>query len=207
MKSFCSSFCSIVLLAVLSFGLSCGLRCELGYGLKPTKSGSSPIALPIPLIEELILDAKAIQFNLQGNISQEMEIKKIVHTKGENTRAFIQPRVILNQADGSSWRISAHLGKSIHAKNGIKNSHKVTELELSDAVEMHQFHSGNHQQSTSTVLTNYLSIYPKTKTIYTRALVKIDNPHFCISAQGLSGNLNTQKIRLLNNVKTEYKNA
>lgn len=179
------------------------LFCFIGYNqfIKAPKWPNPKVYAP--LIEELMLDAKAIQFNIQGHVAQQLEIKKIFHTKGENATHFVQPRVTINQPDGSSWHISANMGKSIHTKNG----HKFTELEFSDQVEMNQFNSGNKKLATWKLFTDFISIYPKTKTMYTRAPVRIDNQNLSISAQGLSGNLNTQKIMLLKNVKTQYKST
>lgn len=154
----------------------------------------------LPLIEELMLDAKAIQFDTQGNMAQQLEIKKIFHSKGETATHFIQPRVILTQSDGSIWKITANIGKSIHSKNG----NKFTNLEFSDQVKMMQF-AVNNKNAIWTLVTEFITIYPKSKTIYTQAPIKIDNKNLSISANGLSGDLNTKKMVLLNNVKTHYK--
>lgn len=153
-----------------------------------------------PLIEELMLDAKAIQFDAQGNIAQQLEIKKIFHTKGEAITHLVKPHVILNQADGSRWKITANTGKSIHTKNG----HKFAHLEFCDQVKILQFVRDNKNAIWS-LATDFMVIHPKTKTIYTPAPIKIDHPNLTISAQGLSGDLKTQKMVLLNHVKTQYK--
>lgn len=154
----------------------------------------------LALIEELMLDAKAIQFDAQGKMAQQLEIKKIFHTKGEAATHFVQPRVILKQSDGSSWKITANTGKSIHTKNG----NKFTNLEFSDQVKMMQF-AVNNKNAIWTLVTDFITIHPKTKAIYTPAPIKIDNNNLSISANGLSGDLKTKKIVLLNNVKTQYK--
>lgn len=155
---------------------------------------------PAALIEELILDAKAIQFDSQGKMAQQLEIKKIFQTKGETATHFIEPRVVLNQSDGSTWKIMAHTGKSIHAKNG----HKFTKIEFSDQVKLMQF-AVNKKNAIWTLVTDFLTIYPKSKTIYTLAPIRIYNKNLSISANGLSGDLKTKKMVLLNNVKTQYK--
>lgn len=154
----------------------------------------------VPLIEELMSDAKALQFDRQGNIAQQLDIKKIFHTKGESITHLVKPKVILKQLDGSTWKITANTGKSLHTKNG----NKFTHLELRDHVKIMQFVM-NNKEAVWSLATDFMVIYPKTKTIYTPAPIKIDHHNLTISAQGLSGDLKIQKMVLLNHVKTQYR--
>lgn len=152
------------------------------------------------LVEELMLDAKAIQFDGQGKIAQQLEIQKIFHKKGESITHFIKPNLILNQADGSSWKITSNSGKSIHTKNG----NKFSNLEFCNEVKIMQF-ALNSKQAIWSLFTDFMVVHPKMKTIHTLAPIKIDNKNLIISANGLSGDLKTQKMVLLKDVRTQFK--
>jgi len=147
-------------------------------------------------LEEYMHQAEIRKFNLQGKLERKLTMKSLSHYQGLPYATIIMPHLVMHQADGTHSELCALRGQSYYSKD-IKHFDKII---LQDTVQLRHASKleGNWQLSTE-----QLTLFPS-YLIDTNAAVTLTHPQLHLSATGMSGDLNSGKIRFHQQVKTQY---
>ncbi|KTC67766.1 lipopolysaccharide export system protein LptC [Legionella birminghamensis] len=125
------------------------------------------------------------QFNNDGMLVNLLETTKLRHIPENNTHYLTAPHIIIKQNDQPGWNIRSAKAKAI---NGGE------QIDFIDDVIIHHEKDQNNEETTIT--TDNLTYYPKTKFATTLALVNFAQPGSTVKSQGMNAYLADKRIQL-----------
>lgn len=150
------------------------------------------------IIEQSMSGIKAMRFDKEGHLTQEVTMKSWCHYQGQTISQLLAPTLKLYHADGGTWDISALKGQSFQTQiNG-----KLDKLQLSENVNIVHINADKH--SPMDLKTQHMMFYPQTSVASTDDPVVMNGSGVEIHAVGMHANLKEHTIELLKNVKSHY---
>ncbi len=146
--------------------------------------------------DSFMTDVHYVDFDNQGQWQSTLDVKHMVHYSQQDTAELEQPRLISKGKDQLTWIITADRGIS---HNGGKM------LDLHGHVVVQRFE--NATQKTMQLNTESLTAYPKKKYANTDQPVTITQTGSVMKAIGMTADLNTGDIKLLNQAQGVYEPA
>ena len=138
----------------------------------------------------VIINAHYIHTNAQGQITEKLTSPKIISYK-QNDKSVLQTPHLILYGNKAPWIITADIGIS------LDDSQKII---LKDNVKIVQ-----HNPNGNTVFTtNEITVWPKKKFARTEQLVTIKQPGSIVKGQGMTVDMNTAEVKLLNNARGQY---
>jgi lipopolysaccharide export system protein LptC len=151
-------------------------------------------ALPSPYeVDSFMQDVVAIIFNQEGNPTLSLITPKMLHFAANNTTKITTPHVTIFRESPKPWYIDSDLAI---ANEGIN------EILFVNNVSIH--HPADSDNPNTSMQTDSLTVFPKTKTAQTDKPVLFMQPETTIHAIGMLANLATGTIKLLSQAKGEY---
>lgn len=138
-------------------------------------------------------DVHYVQYDNQGHWQSTLDVKHMVHYSQQDTAKLEQPRLISTGKDKLIWIITADHGIS-------HDGGKV--LDLQGHVVVQRLDNGT--QKTMQLNTESLVAYPKKKYAETNQPVTITQPGSVMKAIGMTADMNTGDIKLLNQAQGVY---
>lgn len=164
--------------------------------MKPVTSNSAP-----EIDVQITYDAyssgiKSVLYNPDGTIDYTLTASDQTHFL-DDTTVLTNPLVQLYQEAGARWNIVARSGRIL----GAAESDDIERLDLSDEVELYQMdETGNRMM----LGTEFISIYPRTKTMNTDQEVTMTTNTLTQTALGLRADLNQDTLTFLSQVRGRY---
>lgn len=145
---------------------------------------------------EHMLDATMRQYKEDGTLKTKLSTKNWTNYQSEKYSVLDNPKMTIYKQDGKIWNI-------------VSKKAKVTDLDDQEkTVTLSEDVHINRQQTTNTskvdLFTQELHYYPDSNNIKTDKKVELNQPGLIIQGKGLSGNLDAQDVKILNDVKTKY---
>lgn len=138
----------------------------------------------------IINNANYVHTNDQGKVTETLIAPKIIHFDKNDSSTLIEPTVTL-YGNKAPWVITAKTGYSYHG------SEKII---LKDDVKIRQ-----HNKDGDTILTTTeATIWPKKKFASTEALVTIIQPGSSVQGKGMTVDMETGDVHLLNSARGQY---
>ncbi len=150
----------------------------------------------IAYLPDIIVDDLSVkQFDIKGQLSHYFYTPQLIHTPNKNLSRFTHPKIILSsqEENGRPW--------SIQADNGIAED-GLDKITLINNVVFHQNASGNDQEKT--LRTTSITYYPKKNWAETQEMIFFEEPRLHAQSLGMTANLKTQEIHLLQQVSSIY---
>ncbi len=149
------------------------------------------------IVEQSMNDIKAMRFDKEGRLIQEVTMRSWCHYQGQTTSQLLAPKLTLYHADGGTWDIAALKGQSFQTQmNG-----KLEKLQLSENVNVVHMNPDKHPWD---LKTQHMVFYPQTSLAQTSDPVVVNGNGVEIHAIGMNANLKEHTIELLKNVKSHY---
>jgi len=140
----------------------------------------------------------SVLYDSEGKLEYTLEADRQVHYLNDTTE-LVNPRLQLQQENGSNWHITARSGR-IHGATG---GGRIERLDLSDQVVVDQTAASGEQMQLNTA---FLSIYPTSETMDTSQEVTLTSDFLRQTAVGMRGNLNQNTLTFLSRVSGNYDN-
>ena len=138
-------------------------------------------------------DVKAIILNNAGKPSLEVTSPQMIHFPFNDTTAITFPKVTMFKETMEHWFINADSAKAVDGINTITFNDKVNIVHPADA-----------DNPLTTVLTNYLTVFPNQQLARTNAEVTFHQPDTIVHAIGMEANFKLGLIKLLSKATGEY---
>jgi len=151
------------------------------------------IEQPANIPDFIVTDLYIIGFNIQGDYDYTLRSVLAQHYASDNHTDFKDPIGFSFSPTAPPWKITADFGQ---ANSGY------TQVHLWEHVVMHQPEGRNN--NSSTLLTDDMMIYTKTKEAKTNAFVTAKQPGIIITSQGVYANLANGKVVLLKQARAIY---
>ena len=149
------------------------------------------------IIEQSMSDIKAMRFDKEGHLTQEVTMTSWCHYQGQTISQLHAPTLTLFHADGGTWNVSALKGQSFQTQiNG-----KLDKLLLTENVSVVHQNPDKHPWD---LKTQHMMFYPQTSLAETSDPVVVNGSGVEIHAIGMNANLKEHTIELLKNVKSYY---
>lgn len=146
--------------------------------------------------DSIVTDVDVTQFNKLGQLSTHFYTPKLTHYPANNWSQFTTPRIVLYPEKGEPWFIQADEGQ---AENGYQI------IRLMNNVTMHQDASKTDKSDKSkTIATTQLTYLTEQNLAVTSQMVYFEQPGLKVKSLGMTANLKEQKIKLLQQVWSEY---
>jgi lipopolysaccharide export system protein LptC len=134
-----------------------------------------------------------IQFDQNGNISNQFYTSKIIHFANNNNYVFNNPRIKMYNTNELPWDITANKGRSEGGKSKVY---------LWDNVKVVQ--TSNSKTNDFDITTTSLTVYPSIKFAETNDPVIIVQGKSIAKAVGAKADFKSGTVSLLSNVECEY---
>ncbi|MBA2711343.1 MAG: LPS export ABC transporter periplasmic protein LptC [Tatlockia sp.] len=125
------------------------------------------------------------RFDLAGNLINYIETPMMQHIPENNIHLLTSPKLTLAEADKPSWQISAKMAK------GINNGERITFIQ---DVIVHQGKGKKVEEST--IKTEVLDYFTKSKIASTEAPVSIEQPGSIVHSKGMKAYLDEKRVFL-----------
>ncbi|MEI8055291.1 MAG: LPS export ABC transporter periplasmic protein LptC [bacterium] len=137
-----------------------------------------------------------VQFDQNGNISNQFYTSKIIHFTTNNNYTFDNPCMKMYSANEQPWNITANKGRSEGGKDKVYlwDNVKVTQAASTETTDFD-------------ITTTSLTVYPSTKFAETSDSVVIIQGESIAKAVGAKADFKSGTVSLLSNVECEYKEA
>lgn len=133
------------------------------------------------------------RFDSEGRIVNYLKTPEIKHIPDNNRHLFKEPQILVSQADQPDWEISSKLAEAINGGEQITFNQDVL---------IHQAQSEHGQEST--MQTQQLHYFPKTKIASTEHAVRFEQPGSVVHSQGMKAYLADKRIQLLSKARATY---
>ncbi|MBA2652759.1 MAG: LPS export ABC transporter periplasmic protein LptC [Tatlockia sp.] len=125
------------------------------------------------------------RFDEKGKLVNFLQAPEMQHVPDNNTFYFSSPRMSLNQTDQPAWEISSKKAKAL---NG---GEKITFI---NDVVIHQDKNTKGQEST--IKTELLHYFSKTRIAMTKAAVSFEQPGSIVHSKGMKAYLDEKRVQL-----------
>lgn len=132
-------------------------------------------------------------FNKDGKVSLKVNAPKCMHYKENDSTNIFSPKIIVYRDSPQPWSIISDYAKAIHG---------MDQLNFWDHVVVH--HLADSENPTTSLLTDFMTVYPDKKIAETDQLVTIIQPDSKIKAIGMLANLADNTIKFLSDVRGQY---
>lgn len=129
------------------------------------------------------------RFDLEGNRSWQMRAARLTHYPEPDHTLVESPDVVIFREEEPPWFIKARSGRVNAGPDGRPHS-----VELAGDVELRH---ADEQGRELNIYTDFLTLYPDTRTAGTDSLVRMETEGARLSALGMAADLNSQHIQLL----------
>ena len=133
------------------------------------------------------------QFNSEGILTNLLTTPLMQHIPKDDIHLLQTPHIIIVQKDQPSWEISSKKARSLNGGERIIFSKQVI---------VHQ-NPGNKTQE-STVKTEEVTYYPKTKKATTDLFVTFEQPGNIVQSTGMNAYLDEKRVELLHQARGSY---
>lgn len=163
---------------------------------KPAASSSAPDTDVEITYDGYSKEISSVLYNPDGTIDYTLTATDQTHFL-DNSTFLANPFVRLYQDAGPRWNIVARSGRIL----GAAESDDIERLDLSDAVELYQIdETGNRMM----LVTEFVSIYPRTKTMNTDQEVTMTTNTLTQTALGMRADLTQDRLTFLSQVRGRY---
>ncbi len=125
------------------------------------------------------------RFDIAGNLINFIETPMMQHIPENNIHLLTSPKLTLAETNQPAWEISAKMAK------GLNGGEQITFIQ---DVIIHQGKSKNGEEST--IKTEILDYFPKTKIASTEAPVSFAQAGSIVHSHGMKANLEEKKVHL-----------
>lgn len=148
----------------------------------------------LSLIPDAIVSTVVVrQFGNDGKLINAFQAKELRHIPRDNIHYCTSPYILVSQGEQPAWEIRAEQATALNGgeKITLQNKVKITQG------------AGPHNLS-STLMTESLDYYPKTKFATTLNPVTFAQPGTIVQSQGMNAYLDEKRVVLLNQAKATY---
>jgi lipopolysaccharide export system protein LptC len=176
--------------------LFCLLLCLAGSGLyfaseKPIKRLDDNLLSKTA--DMVISNLSVRRFDEQGKLVNFLQTPEARHIPANNTHLFKSPHLTLSQNNQPAWEINSQNAKSINGGELITFKNKVV---------IHQQKNKNGQEST--MKTEELHYYSKSKVAVTELPVSFEQPGSIVHSKGMKAYLEDRHIQLLSQARATF---
>lgn len=141
--------------------------------------------------DSYMINASYTRMDDKGKLDLTVFSPIIWHFKYQNS-SFIQKPDIIIYKNNQAWRVTSQKAKSVNGTEVfyLQNDVKIKQIEASSAA--------------TTLMTQSLTVFPKTNLATTDKDVLIEQPGVKINAKGLRADLNSGNIQLLSKARGQY---
>lgn len=143
--------------------------------------------------DTIIKELHVRQFNEQGQLANRLETPLLEHVPLNDTHLLDHPRIMITQENQSPWKIQSEQAVAV---NGGE------EITFIKNVLVHQNKGENNQEST--LRTEKITYYPKTKKATTSLAVVFEQPGTVVKATGMNVYLDEKRVELLSRARGSY---
>lgn len=134
------------------------------------------------------------KFDNDGNISEQINMDKIMHFTTRNNYIFDNPRIKMNNQNKQPWFITANKGKSEFGKSKVYLWDNVRLIQAIDPKNNPIFD----------ITTNSLCVYTNNKSAQTSEPITIIQNGSVAKAVGAKADFKSGTVKLLSNVECQY---
>ncbi|MBT6539153.1 MAG: LPS export ABC transporter periplasmic protein LptC [Francisellaceae bacterium] len=147
---------------------------------------------------EHMLNATMRQYKEDGSLKNTLVANSWTNYQNDKYSLLKNPNMTIYKEDGRKWNIISNKAKVVSHNDNTKTN----EIILSENVHIHRLET---QASTPVDLfTDKLHYFPDNSDIKSDEKVELNQPGLIIQGKGLIGNLNSQNVKILENVSTRY---
>lgn len=144
--------------------------------------------------DAVISHLEVLQYSNDGTLVNVLQTSEIRHIPQNNTHYLVSPHIVVTQDNNQpSWTIDAKKATSVNGGEEIIFTHQVV---------IHQEKGVSNQESTLT--TDRLSYFPKTKYATTLAPVTFIQPGSVVHSLGMNAYLADKRVILPNQARATY---
>ena len=144
-------------------------------------------------VDTFLVNTTMEQFSADGTLSKTTQAHFIKHFLKVGSSEFVSPTITLYSKNSPPWKITALTGKSLQDNQLIElDGHVIA------------FQAASNNASSTTIRSNQLFYNVKTKMIYTDTFVTILRQQSITQAQGLTFDLNTNRMILKSHMITHF---
>lgn len=133
------------------------------------------------------------QYDTSGSLLNSLTSPLIRHIPKNNQHWLKNPVIVINQPNQSAWEIKADHAIALHGGEKITFNHHV---------HIHQ--NKDERSDESTLTTEQIIYYPKTKKAFTSKDILFEQPGNRVQSTGMKADLNTKHIQLLSQARGVY---
>ncbi|CDZ78698.1 Organic solvent tolerance protein OstA [Legionella massiliensis] len=141
----------------------------------------------------IISNLTVMRFDEKGKLINYLHSPEAQHIPENNTHFFKSPRLSLAQENQPDWEISSQTARAINGGEKITFSHNVV---------VHQ--DKNKRGQESTLKTEELHYFSKTKIANTDLDVSFEQPGNIVHSKGMKANLEEKRIQLLSQAHATF---
>jgi len=178
----------------LLLGVIATLLAALGYwNISPESfMDKQPVASSNNAIDFYVLNAKSVQYQIDGKLHYEMTTDKLEHVKASDITLLSNPNLQLYRGTEFPWHVQSARGEV--APEG-------SQVELIDQVRV----ARTDAKGRPTILTtSRLTVFPEKEYAQTKQAVRIEAANGVTTAKGMKTYLNDGRMLLLSNVRGQH---
>jgi LPS export ABC transporter protein LptC len=181
-----------IIFLLLILGVSAGIYWKGSFNNK------SPIVADSQIVEESMQGVRALRFDNQGHLNQEIHMQQWLRYQDTTVTQMIQPSLRVHATDGSLWDISAQNGEGFQEDMGKP----LEKIHLFNNVIVKR--TAKKADRWLTLTTTSLLFFPQEAMALTDDPVMIVGPNLQMKAQGLRADLDRHSIEFLKRVNSVY---
>lgn len=167
------------------------------YWLQSVDDGPLPASRSTDLTSEYTLDDFTLSaMNDEGQLAFEVTAPRLEENPEDRSAEIQSPEITIYEASEARWQVQAQTGWI---------SHDAKTLRLQGDVSI-QRQSNSNDQTTTTIDTSDMTVFPKRQEARTRAPVEIRRPGLILSGVGMRANLRKERYQILSQVRVRYTN-